>query len=104
MAYPSNYIDNKKVLAESDVIIVCDDDFPNKIVDDLLLITEGKQIDLISTKQDMYLKYKSNECVNFYNYLNKISNFEVFVEDNLNIDNVSKAYDYESKIYHINTS
>lgn len=104
VAYPSNYIDNKKVLAESDVIIVCDDDFPNKIVDDLLLITEGKQIDLISTKQDMYLKYKSNECVNFYNYLNKISNFEVFVEDNLNIDNVSKAYDYESKIYHINTS
>lgn len=94
VSYSSNFIDNKDVLEDSDVIIVCDDDCPNKIVDDLLLITCDKEIDIISTKQDMYLKYKSNENVNFYNYLNKISNFGDFVEDNLNIDNIRKAYEH----------
>lgn len=90
--YSSNIIENKQVLKDSDVIIVCEEDNPKKIVDDLLLITKGIQIDLISTKQDLFLKYKSNECVNFYNYIDRISNFEDFVEDNLNIDNVLKAF------------
>ena len=73
------------------MIIVCDNSEPKKIVDDLLLLTNGIQIDLISTKQDLFLKYKSNSCVNFYNYVDRISNFEDFVEDNLNIDNALKA-------------
>ena len=56
-----------------------------------MLITKGIQIDLISSKQDLFLKYKSNDRVNFYNYIDRISNFEDFVEDNLNIDNALKA-------------
>ncbi|MDO5426312.1 MAG: hypothetical protein Q4F54_00460 [Coriobacteriia bacterium] len=92
VSYSSNIIESKQVLRDSDVIIVCSDDNPKKIVDDLLLITKDIQIDLVSTKQDLFLKYKSNECVNFYNYIDRISNFEDFVEDNLNIDNVLKAF------------
>lgn len=96
----SNIEENKQALEDSDVIIVCDVSNPNKIVDYILMTAKNKQIDLISTKQDLYLKYKSNEFVNFYNYINKTSNFEDFVEDNLNIDNIRKAYahDHENSV------